>query len=65
MQEMFALKGCQINHVKYLELINCRKQAIIFIETLVHSLNITFYGYRNVTIRLRSRVKLILIETTS
>ena len=45
MQDMFTLKGCQINHVKYLELINCRKQAIICTETLVRLLNITFYGY--------------------
>ena len=47
MQEIFALEGCQMNHIKYLDLINYGKQATttVFTETLVHALNITFYDY--------------------
>ena len=42
---MQALKGSQMNYVKYLDLINYGKQATIFTENLLHALNITFYGY--------------------
>ena len=34
-----------MDYVKYLDLINYRKQAVVFTDTLVHALNITFYGY--------------------
>ena len=60
MQEIFALEGCQMNYIKYLGLINYGKQAAAFTETLVHALNITFYGYWNVTTKLRSRETLSL-----
>ena len=42
MQEMFTLKGYQMNYIKYLDLINYGKQAIVFSESLVHALNINF-----------------------
>ena len=45
MQEIFALEGCQINYVKYLDPINYGKQTQVFTETLFHALNITFYDY--------------------
>ena len=46
MQEIFALEGCQMNYVKYMDLINYGKQtATVFTETLFHVLNITFYDY--------------------
>ena len=45
MQKIFALEGCQMNYIKYLDLINYEKQATVFTETLVDRLNITFYGY--------------------
>ena len=45
MQEIFDLEGCQMNYVKYFDLINYGKQAAVLTETLVHALNITFYGY--------------------
>ena len=42
MQDIFTLKGFQMNYVKFLVLINYGKQAIVFTESLVHVLNITF-----------------------
>ena len=33
MQEIFALEGCQMNYIKYLELITYGKQAAVFTET--------------------------------
>ena len=39
MQEIFALEDCQMNYVKYLDLINYGKQATVFTETLVRALN--------------------------
>ena len=53
-QETFALEGYGMNYVKYLDLINYGKQATVFTETLVHALNINFYGYWNVTTKLKS-----------
>ena len=41
------------NYVKYLDLINYGKQTTVFTKTLVHAVNTTFYGYWNVTIKLR------------
>ena len=38
---MFTLKGCQMNYVKHLDLINYGKQAVVFTESLVQALNIT------------------------
>ena len=45
MQEIFVLEGCQMNYLKYVDLIDHGKQAAVFTETLVHALNITFYDY--------------------
>ena len=45
MQEIFALEGYRMTYVKYMDLINYEKLATVFTETLVHALNITFYGY--------------------
>ena len=36
MQEIFALEGCQMNYVKYLDFINYGKQATAFTENLVY-----------------------------
>ena len=43
MQEIFVLEGCQMNYVKYLDLINYGKQATttVFTETLVHAFSPT------------------------
>ena len=47
MQEIFAMEACQMNYVKYLDLINYGKQATatVFTETLVQALNITLSDY--------------------
>ena len=45
MQEIFALEVCQMNYVKYLDLINYGKQVTVFTDTFFHVLNITFYDY--------------------
>ena len=45
MKEIFDLECCQMNYVKYLDLINYGKQAAVFTENVVHALNITCYGY--------------------
>ena len=47
MQEIFPLEGCQMNYVKYLDLIDYGKQAAVFTVTLFHPLNITFHDYWN------------------
>ena len=60
MQKIFTLEGCQMNYIKYLDLINYEKQATVFTETLVDRLNITFYGYWNVKTKLISREALSL-----
>ena len=60
MQEIFTVEGCRMNYVKYLDWINYGKQATVFTETLFHALNITFYDYWNVTIKLRSQKMLAL-----
>ena len=60
MQEIADLEACQMNYVKYLDSINYEKEATVFTENLVYALNITFYGYWNVTTKLRSRETLSL-----
>ena len=42
-----------MNYLKYVDLIDYGKQAAVFTETLVDALNITFYGYWNVTTKVR------------
>ena len=60
MQEIFALEGCQMTYVKYLDLINYGKQATVFKETLIHALNVTSYDYWNVSTKLRLQKMLSL-----
>ena len=62
MQEIFAMEACQMNYVKYLDLINYGKQATatVFTETLVQALNITLSDYWYVTTKLRSQKMLSL-----
>ena len=45
MPKIFIVEGCQMNYVKYLDLIGYEKQAAIFTGTSVHVPKITFCGY--------------------